>query len=383
MHFLLPACSVVALIAGLGLGLPAARAQPVIAEHPRNQQISNNSTVVFSVTAPAATAFQWRKNGTPLAGATNASHVIFGATRDDVADYSVVASNAGGNTPSIAASLSIAVGFDFGRLINLSILTDLTADAPNFILGTVVGGAGVQGTKPLLIRAVGPSLNQLIGTGALADSRVDLFAGSAVVAANDDWRGTPELVEVFNQVGAFALTGPDSKDAALSTSLAVGSYTVLVSGAPGATGRVIAEFYDATPAIFFRAPTPRLINVSVRKQIDTGTALTAGFVIAGSTAKTVLVRAIGPGLGVFGVPGVMADPQLELFGGSVSIARNDNWGGDAQLTAAGTRVGAFAIANPRSADAMLLITLPPGNYSAEVRGASGGGAALVEVYEVP
>jgi hypothetical protein len=147
---------------------------------------------------------------------------------------------------------------------------------------------------------------------------------------------------------------------------------------------VIAEFYDATPITAFRATTPRLVNVSVRKQIDAGGSLTAGFVIGGSTAKTVLVRAIGPGLGVFGVPGVMADPKLDLFNGSsVRIAANDNWGGDAQITAAGTRVGAFAIANRTSADAMLLVTLMPGSYSAEVRGTNGGGQALVEVYEVP
>jgi hypothetical protein len=74
---------------------------------------------------------------------------------------------------------------------------------------------------------------------------------------------------------------------------------------------------------------------------------------------------------------------LELFRGSVQIARNDNWGGDAQLTAAGARVGAFAIANSKGADAMLLMTLQPGEYSAVVRGVTGGGTALVEVYDVP
>ena len=57
--------------------------------------------------------------------------------------------------------------------------------------------------------------------------------------------------------------------------------------------------------------------------------------------------------------------------------------GDPQLTQAGARVGAFRIENAQSTDAMLLLTLTPGNYTAEVRGVSGGGAALVEVYEVP
>ena len=130
--------------------------------------------------------------------------------------------------------------------------------------------------------------------------------------------------------------------------------------------------------------TPRLVNVSVRRNIPEGSSLVAGFYIDGTTARTVLIRAIGPGLAVFGVPETMPDPELKLYGaGSTVIAANDNWGGAAQLTTAGAGVGAFAIADPSSNDAMLLITLPPGKYTAEVSGKRAGGAALVEVYEVP
>lgn len=359
---------------------------PVFVQQPANLQIASNTTVVFTASAQGATSYQWKKNGADFGVPGGPSLVIFGATTSDAGNYSVVASNANGTTASLPATLSLAAGFDFGRLTNLSILTDLNATTTNFTLGTVIGGAGTVGTKPLLIRAVGPSLGQLIGAGALPDAKLELFADQAVVATNDDWAGAPALASAFSQVGAFPFTGPTSKDAAIFTNLEAraGGYTAVVSAAAGAAGRVIAEFYDATPITAFRATTPRLVNVSVRKQIDAGGSLTAGFVIGGSTAKTVLVRAIGPGLGVFGVPGVMADPKLDLFNGSsVRIAANDNWGGDAQITAAGTRVGAFAIANRTSADAMLLVTLMPGSYSAEVRGTNGGGQALVEVYEVP
>jgi hypothetical protein len=366
----------------------AASGPPTFTQQPTNVQIANNSTVVFSAPALGATAYQWRKNNVPIAGATNASLVLFGATGADVGNYSAVATNANGGVTSLPAALSLAAGFDFGRLTNLSILTDLTDTTTNFTLGTVIGGDNTTGTKPLLIRAVGPSLGQppLNVPGALPDAKFEVLAGATVVAANDDWQGVPAVAEAFTRVGAFPFTGTNSKDAAIFQNLEPrsGGYTVVVSGAPGATGRVIAEFYDATPITTFRATTPRLINVSVRKQIDAGGSLTAGFVIGGSTAKTVLVRAIGPGLAVFGVPGLMADPRLELFNSSsVRIAANDNWGGDPQLTAAGARVGAFALADARGADAMLLLTLVPGNYSAEVRGANGGGTALVEVYEVP
>jgi hypothetical protein len=74
-----------------------------------------------------------------------------------------------------------------------------------------------------------------------------------------------------------------------------------------------------------------------------------------------------------------------LFLGSSKVAENDNWGGDPQLTNAGNAVGAFAIANAAGKDAMLLVTLAPGNYTAEVSPVPGtsGGSTLVEVYEVP
>jgi hypothetical protein len=126
------------------------------------------------------------------------------------------------------------------------------------------------------------------------------------------------------------------------------------------------------------------VNVSVRKQIEAGGTLTAGFVVDGVTARTVLIRAIGPGLAAFGLTGVMTDPQLALNRGSGRIAGNDNWGGDGQITAAGSTVGAFAISDTGSRDAMLLITLAPGGYTVDVNGVGGGaGETLVEIYEVP
>jgi hypothetical protein len=45
-------------------------------------------------------------------------------------------------------------------------------------------------------------------------------------------------------------------------------------------------------------------------------------------------------------------------------------------------VGAFGL-GAGSKDAVLLVSLPPGAYTAQVSGIGGGGIALVEVYEVP
>jgi hypothetical protein len=348
--------------------------------------VATGSTVVFTaeVAASPAPTDQWRKNNTAIGGATRASLVIAPAGPADAGSYSVVASTSEGSITSAAANLELSNDPNFGHLVNLSIRTSLTASDPTFTVGTVVGGAGTSGLKPLLVRAVGPSLTAFGITTAVADSKLDVFAGASVFASNDNWGGDAALSTAFSQVGAFPFAGATSRDAAVFNSgFAARDYTIDVSAVGGATGEVIAELYDASPTASFGASTPRLVNVSVRKQIDAGGTLTAGFVVGGNTARTVLVRAIGPGLAVFGVTGTMADPQLGLFSGGQQIAANDNWGGDSQLTAAASAVGAFGIADASSKDAILLITLAPGSYTAEVRGVTGGGGALVEVYEVP
>ncbi len=371
------------------LNVNAVSSAPVISAQPTSQTVPPGSTVALTVTANGVPtpAYQWRRNGTPLAGATSPTLVLTGATTL-AGTYTVAVANSLGTVISAAANLTLATGGEFGRLINLSILTSVSATDAVFTLGTVLGGAGTSGNKSVLVRAVGPSLGALGVPGTLDDPKMDMFAGTSVIAANNDWNGTAALSNAFAQVGAFAFATAASKDAAIfNPSTPARDYTVQVSSnVSGGAGAVIAEIYDATPTAAFTATTPRLINVSVRKQIDAGTTLTAGFVvgpIGGTVARTVLVRAIGPGLAAFGVPGTMPDPKLELFSGTSVIAANDNWGGDAQLTAAGSAVGAFSIADPASKDAMILITLAPGNYTAQVSGVAAGGVALVEVYEVP
>ncbi len=129
-----------------------------------------------------------------------------------------------------------------------------------------------------------------------------------------------------------------------------------------------------------------LRNLSSRGQVGTGTnVLVAGFVVGGTTPKQVLIRAIGPSLTQFGLTGALADPQLQLFGGtggSTLVASNDNWGGAAALATASYSVGAFPLSST-SNDAVVLATLAPGNYTAQVSGANNStGTALVELYDV-
>jgi hypothetical protein len=91
-------------------------------------------------------------------------------------------------------------------------------------------------------------------------------------------------------------------------------------------------------------------------------------------------------LTAFGVTGVMPDPQinLQLASTGATLASNAGWAGDPQITAADTATGAFTLTNSASLDSAVLLSLPPGAYTAQVTSASSaGGSALVEVYEVP
>jgi hypothetical protein len=239
----------------------------------------------------------------------------------------------------------------------------------------------------MIIRVAGPSLRQLGVTGVLDDPKLELFAGGGTgrTVENDNWGGTPELANAMAAVGAFPFSSPTSLDSAVAVNITTGDNSVKVTSAGTGGGTVIAELYDATVATSFSSSTPRLVNVSVLKNLGSG--LTVGFVIAGSAPVKVVIRAIGPTLGAapFNVPGVVADPRLavRLPSSPTVITENNDWGGTTQLTAAFAQVGAFALP-ATSRDAAVLVTLDPGNYTVEVSGTGGtSGTALVEVYELP
>lgn len=131
----------------------------------------------------------------------------------------------------------------------------------------------------------------------------------------------------------------------------------------------------------------QLANLSTRAQVGVdGNVLIPGFVLSGTTTRTILVRAVGPGLGAFGVPGFLADPTLTVFRGAAAIGANDNWQEQANasmVASAAVQAGAFALASG-SRDSALVLTVQPGAYTFQVAGANRTtGIALVEVYVLP
>ena len=137
-------------------------------------------------------------------------------------------------------------------------------------------------------------------------------------------------------------------------------------------------------------PTPTLTNTSTRLQVLTGdNVLISGLIIDGSDSMTVLFRALGPTLSAFNVPGVLADPTLELhttdnLGHDVVVATNDNWRVDDQThQSQQAAITATGIAPHFDSESAILRTLAPGSYTLIVRGKNNGtGVALVEAYDV-
>ena len=359
---------------------------PAIAAAPTPQTVLAGGTAVFSVAAQNVSGgvYQWSKDGQPIPGANRPAYTITSAGDGSLGNYAVTITTPTGTVTSAAAELTFANANQMGRLINLSLLTSVDTAGDTFTMGAVVGGAGTAGTKPLLVRAVGPALGAFNLANAMRDPALEFYSGTTLIGQNDNWGGGADLRTAFAAVGAFPFSDASSRDAAIyNPSVAAGNNSVKVLGVGGATGAVLAELYDATPDAAFATSTPRLVNVSVLKHLGSG--VTVGFVIGGSTPRKVLVRAIGPTLGAapFNVGGVVADPQLALFAGPTQIAANDNWGGTTALTATFAQLAAFALP-VASRDAALQAELQPGSYTVQVSGVGGtSGVALIEVYEVP
>ncbi|OHB69327.1 MAG: hypothetical protein A2W23_03735 [Planctomycetes bacterium RBG_16_43_13] len=119
-----------------------------------------------------------------------------------------------------------------------------------------------------------------------------------------------------------------------------------------------------------------------------------GFIVVGGiSSKTVLIRGFGPTLSDFGVTGALADPYIELYSGQTLIATNDNWqtaqcdvptvycGTPEDIQATGK--DACTVATTGCSQEAILVTLPPGAYTAIVRGVGGvTGVGLVGIDEI-
>jgi hypothetical protein len=222
--------------------------------------------------------------------------------------------------------------------------------------------------------ATGPSLAAFGITNPLANPKLTLVRSSDqfVVATNDNWQSAANAAALT----AAAFEPAHALEAAVLANLAPGAYTAIVEGVGGTTGVAVVAVYEVGG---FDVP---LTNISTRGRVQTGNdVMIGGFVLQGNAQQTLAIVATGPSLAAFGIANPLANPKLTLVRSSdqTVIATNDDWQGasnSGQLQAAG-----FAPSN--ALEAGLLVTLPPGAYTAIVEGADGGtGVAVVGVYKV-
>jgi hypothetical protein len=168
------------------------------------------------------------------------------------------------------------------------------------------------------------------------------------------------------------------------TPTATATATVAPSATPTATATIAptpspSATAGASPSPSTTPPT-QAINLSTRMRVQTGNnAGIGGFIITGSAPKQVLLRAIGPSLIHFGVPGALADPVMELHGpGAFAPITNNNWK-DTQEA----EIQATGIPPTDHLESAILVTLNPGAYTAVVQGNNNtSGVGLIEIYDL-
>jgi len=271
-------------------------------------------------------------------------------------------------------------GANTNRVVNLSARGHAAAEG--LIAGFVIGPGD---SKPLLIRVAGPSLRQFPGVkDVLSNPMLEVFDSEGrLLIENRDWvrptAGAITTAADLAEAGAFPFAS--GQDAAISTRLKPGAYTVRARAEDGGVGLAVIEVYD-------RSGGGRLINLSTRAELHPGNPIfAAGFVVAPGQARRVLLRAIGPSLAAFGVDRPLPDPALTVFDGAGAIiGTNQGWGigtTPTPLLAAFRSSGAFPLSNPSSLDSALLLDLAPGAYTAHVASADGNfGTLLFELYDL-
>lgn len=332
---------------------------------------------IYSLIGTLPTGLSFDKKSGVISGSFtgNAEHDLGPPDRDFlsggvISNVQLFATNSHGTSTTPLVFFSAPVG-----AVNIS--TRLSVGTGDNVL---IGGFILAGNAPkkLLLRAVGPSL-QAGGKpvpGALQDTKLELYKGATLLGSNDDWRSNQE-----KEIIDTTVPPTDNRESAIVATLESKNtgYTAIVRGKNNTTGIGLAEIYDLGTASLDSSSTSRLANISTRGTVLTGNdVMIGGFIISGASTK-VIARGIGPELTKQGVAGALQDTTLELRNGAGSlIIGNDDWRSTQQQQIIDTKV-------PPSDDreSAVVLTLPPGNYTAIVRGKDDStGVALVEVYSL-
>jgi hypothetical protein len=259
---------------------------------------------------------------------------------------------------------------------NVSTRLPVGTDDNVLIEGFIVQGPAGS-SKKIMVRALGPSLVSVGITDALGNPTLEIRDGNnTVVATNDDWRITQVggiiTGDQSQEISASGLAPGNDLESAIIANLSPGNYTAVVRGVGNTVGTGVVDAYDMSAA-----SAAKVVNFATRGLIQPGDQLMiAGFIIQNGPVRAV-VRAIGPSLTGFGITNALADTTLQLRDQNGLIVReNDNWETDQKQELEST-----GLQPSNGLEAALVQTIPPGQYTAQVRGKpETTGIGVVEVY---
>jgi hypothetical protein len=246
---------------------------------------------------------------------------------------------------------------------NVSTRLPVGVDDNVLIEGFIVQGPAGS-TKKIIVRAIGPSLASFGITDALENPTLEIRDGNnATIATNDNWRTTQIggiiTADQSQEIATSGATPSNDNESAIIANLAPGSYTAVVAGSGRTVGTGVVDAYDLSAA----SPA-RLANVATRGLIQPSDKLMiAGFIIQNGPVRAV-IRAIGPSLSDFGIANALPDTTLQVkTENGTTVIENDDWQTDqkAELEQTGLQPS-------HPFEAAVVVTLPPGQYTAQVRG---------------
>lgn len=402
------------------LTVTAAATAPSITSQPQSVAVTVGNTVNFNVvsTGSVPLSYQWKKNGSNLSGATSATLTLSNVQIADAGDYTVVVSNSAGSATSASAALTVNPTLSAPSIGTAP--QNISANANTSASFTVVAngsaplsyqwtknGSAIPGatSSTLTFNAVQTSdeasyaviVSNTIGTVTSSSATLTVISSNSAPVITSQPKAAAMAIGgnatlSVTAVGSNPLTyqwyvnggaigGANQSTYAIANARPedAGDYVVVVSNTLGITAST-----SVPVSVVDASNTGHLINLSVRGLAGTDAqTLIVGFIVSGNGELPVLVRGWGPTLGKdpFNVPGILADPLLRVFRGSTQVGQNDNWSGDAQITAVTAQVGAYPF-SPTSKDAAIYTNFGGSANTVHILGLNTGiGVALAEVFD--
>jgi FG-GAP-like repeat/Bacterial Ig domain/FG-GAP repeat len=265
---------------------------------------------------------------------------------------------------SLAILQADPVQLNGGTLIGAgTIIGNLINNGATIVPGHSAGTIGVQGNY-----TQGANALLALEIGGMAPGEFDQLSISGTATLN----GTLSVRTINNFTPDPAVSFEPLQFSAVN-----GNFASVTSNAGAAVTAKGVSVKVSGP----NPPPPRAQNISTRLSVQTGqNVLIAGFIITGpeGSTKTVAVRGLGPSLKAFGLNNALDDPLIDLYRPDGTVVSNDNWQEASNANAVPT-----SLQPNDERESVVLISLPPGLYTAVVHGAAGQtGVGLAEVYDL-